>query len=227
VEQHGPHCLLGCDTYNALGGAVELAKASGGIVFPEVPYCWIGGLRAFSGTINLRSRNFVHYLREVVISAHRTGFRRIVIVNCHGGNFYTMRVFARDMWKDDGIPVICLRGVPAGPGRGRGAGEASGMCGGLLILGHPELVEKVRRANEETAVRYANTERGPEPASLRGTRRLGLVGFDYFAENEHVQPGESFEPEVAVRNFEEAGRFTAKLLEDLKTLLAEREKSGR
>jgi len=216
VEQHGPALLLGCDGFGVQGFAAKVAEHAGGTLFPIVPFSWTGGTDYFSGAVSVRSLNFVDYLKAVVRSLWRTGFRRILLMNAHGGNFYTMRAVTRDLLKDDGIPVLCTYGVPRFPEleKVRGAGgEASGMCGGLTVLGRDDLVAAVKKYDEAATAEFGDIRVNHEPESFRRARPLGVIGHDYWHECLHVRPGVPIDEVRAVEMFDLAGKKMVELLE--------------
>lgn len=219
VEQHGPHLLLGCDGFGVQGLATKVAEHSGGSLFPIVPFSWTGGTDYFTGAISTRSSKFVHYLKAVVRSLWRTGFRRILLMNSHGGNFYTMRAVTRDLLKDDGILVLCTYGTPRFPElekvKGVG-GEGSGMCGGLKVLGREDLIDSVKKYNRAAIEEFGDVQVTHEPESCRRARALGVVGHDYWHECLHVRPGPPIDEKGAVERFEVAGKKIAELLEVFK-----------
>lgn len=96
VEQHGQHMPLGTDTILARS-VVEAAAArlNGRILI--LPSAWYGlssHHMHFAGTVTLKAATLMALLEEIVASlvAHR--FRRIVIVNGHGGNSGVLDVVA-------------------------------------------------------------------------------------------------------------------------------------
>ena len=66
--------------------AVEAAEPLGVPVFPVVAYGLTPYFLAFPGSVSLRLETYVHLLRDILDSLHGYGFRRILIVNGHGGN---------------------------------------------------------------------------------------------------------------------------------------------
>jgi len=85
VEQHSG-LSLATDAILAERVAVEATQPAGVPVFPVVPYGLTPYFTAFPGTVTLRLETFAALLRDVLDSLKRGGFRRILIVNGHGGN---------------------------------------------------------------------------------------------------------------------------------------------
>jgi creatinine amidohydrolase len=88
VEQHGRHMPLGTDTM--LAHAVSLAAArrlAGRVaVLPPPWYGFSAHHLRFAGSITLRPETLIALVEDVVTSMVSHGFRRILIVNGHGGN---------------------------------------------------------------------------------------------------------------------------------------------
>jgi creatinine amidohydrolase len=85
TEQHG-QLSLGVDLILAERVSVEAAEPTGVPVYPVMPYGLAPYFLAFPGTVSLRVETLLAVVRDVVASVHRAGFRRILIVNGHGGN---------------------------------------------------------------------------------------------------------------------------------------------
>jgi creatinine amidohydrolase len=85
TEQHAGLSLM-VDAILAERVAVEAAEPLGVPVFPAVPYGLAPYFQAYPGSITLRVDTFVAVVRDVLDSLKRSGFRRILIVNGHGGN---------------------------------------------------------------------------------------------------------------------------------------------
>lgn len=85
TEQHS-HLSLCVDALLAERVSVEAAEPLGVPVFPAVPYGPTPYFTAFPGTVSIRVETLLALVRDIIRSLRRTGFRRILIVNGHGGN---------------------------------------------------------------------------------------------------------------------------------------------
>lgn len=85
TEQHS-YLSLSVDSILSSKLANDVADPLGIPVFPVVPYGLAQQWTAYPGTVTLRIQTYLSVIRDVLDSIHRTGFRRILIVNGHGGN---------------------------------------------------------------------------------------------------------------------------------------------
>ncbi|MBC7634458.1 MAG: creatininase family protein [Acetobacteraceae bacterium] len=85
IEQHAG-LSLAVDMILAERVAVEAAEPLGVPVFPALPFGLAPYFQAFPGSMTLRVETYVAVVRELLDSMKRSGFRRILIVNGHGGN---------------------------------------------------------------------------------------------------------------------------------------------
>ena len=85
VEQHAG-LSLAVDMILAERVAVEAAEPLGVPVFPALPFGLAPYFQAYPGSVTLRVETYVAVVRELLDSMKRSGFRRILIVNGHGGN---------------------------------------------------------------------------------------------------------------------------------------------
>lgn len=82
------HCQLSLCTDCILSERVSLEAAEplGVPVFPALPYGITPYFMAYPGTVTLSVETYARVLREIVESLAMHGFKRIVVVNGHGGN---------------------------------------------------------------------------------------------------------------------------------------------
>ena len=107
LEQHGPHMATGVDIVLGTAVAEETARRLGGPVV-VTPCVWTGLAEhhmEFGGTVTLDFASFSGVLRGVVKSAARHGFRRVMLLNGHGGNAEAVMVAASEFTIEFGIKV--------------------------------------------------------------------------------------------------------------------------
>jgi creatinine amidohydrolase len=85
TEQHG-YLSLGTDNLLAERVALEAAEPLGVPVLPVLPYGLTPAFGAYPGSPSLRAETLIAVLRDVLGSLHAQGFRRLLLVNGHGGN---------------------------------------------------------------------------------------------------------------------------------------------
>ncbi len=85
IEQHA-YLSLATDTLLAERVACEAAEPLGVPVFPAIAYGIAPYFRAYPGSISLRVATLLALVRDVLDGLEGHGFRRILIVNGHGGN---------------------------------------------------------------------------------------------------------------------------------------------
>ena len=100
IEQHGPHLPVDTDA-NSVSTVAERAAGALGpescLVLPTIhwglsPY-WL----PFAGTISLRPETILALMRDIGASVAQHGFRRMIILNGHGGNAGIIAVAATQM----------------------------------------------------------------------------------------------------------------------------------
>jgi len=85
TEQHA-NLSLATDTILAERVAAEAAEPLGVPVLPAIPFGHSPYFLDYPGTVTLRLETLLAVVRDVVTSLHHAGFRRVLIVNGHGGN---------------------------------------------------------------------------------------------------------------------------------------------
>lgn len=158
IEQHGPHLPVGVDAF--LGEIwisamrPKLPSAPPVWLAPPLPYGKSNEHRDFPGTLSLSARS----LRQVVLSQARQlqawGFRRLAVLNTHGGNSAVLTYTLREIQTTLGLRTTLLS-VPASadlPAQERAHGFHAGAWEtSLLLAAAPELVRHERATCEYPA----------------------------------------------------------------------------
>jgi creatinine amidohydrolase len=158
IEIHGPHMPVGTDSKAVYEIAKRAAEKEEAVVLPPLYYAYVPENRHFPGTISLTARTLLSLLEEICDEASRNGFKKILIVNGHGGNNNILRVFLREtLTKRKDYVVYALIG-PLSPIRdlieelfkGRRIGHAGEMetSMGLYLFGDLIKMEDVKREAE-------------------------------------------------------------------------------
>jgi creatinine amidohydrolase len=95
LEKHGPHAPLGSDLIHVREWAARATKKEYAVVFPDYFYGQIYEARHQPGTFALPPRVVWDMLESTCDEIGRNGFKKIVIVNGHGGNPNLLRYFAQ------------------------------------------------------------------------------------------------------------------------------------
>lgn len=111
LEQHGPHLPVEVDTMLGETVARRTAEKAVALGTPTLvlPVLWTGISEhhmSFGGTITLDFAAFSALVEGVVRSVVRHGFRRIVLLNAHGGNENALRSITDDLTPKIGVPIV-------------------------------------------------------------------------------------------------------------------------
>jgi creatinine amidohydrolase len=109
IEQHGPHLPVQVDTL--LAGEVArrtarlLVEHAPVIVLPTI---WSGLAEhhmSLGGTLTLDLRTFLDLVRGIVRSVVRNGFKRILLLNGHGGNMTALNALVGELGAEMALPI--------------------------------------------------------------------------------------------------------------------------
>lgn len=104
IEQHGPHLPIAVDSaisLGVLGKALEQLESD--IPAYALPCLYYGKSNehdGFPGTITLSATTLLLVINEMALSIYRAGFRKLVLMNSHGGQPQIMEIAARDIHQD-------------------------------------------------------------------------------------------------------------------------------
>lgn len=116
IEQHGPHLPVGVDAF--LGEIwtkrliAELPESTSVWLTPALAYGKSNEHRDFPGTLSLSERSLRHAVLAQARQLHAWGFRRIAVLNTHGGNSAVLTYTLREIQTTLGLRTALLS-VPA------------------------------------------------------------------------------------------------------------------
>jgi len=112
IEQHGPHLSVDCDLHFSerfLDMALEqLPEGISLWRLPMIPITKSNEHQGFAGTFWLSAGTLLSLLDDIADGVVRSGFRRLVLWNCHGGNRSLLDVAARDIRARTGLMVFTV-----------------------------------------------------------------------------------------------------------------------
>lgn len=166
IEQHGPHMAVITDTLLCGTVAQRAAEKAAGranvLIAPVLSYGNSHHHRPFAGVLSLSSPNYMAAVTDVLEGLMLSGFRKLIILNGHGGNTDSNAVVALDFvnrldnpvtvataaYWDIARPTIVEKGIMEGsliPGHA-GRFETS-----MVMAIRPELVDQAALAKTEDA----------------------------------------------------------------------------
>jgi len=101
IEQHGPHLPCAVDTIIAAGvvghALARLPDSVPAFGLPPITYGKSDEHLHFQGTLTLTGPTLLATITEIGESVYRSGFRKLLIVNAHGGQPQVMEMAAREL----------------------------------------------------------------------------------------------------------------------------------
>jgi creatinine amidohydrolase len=216
TEEHGPHSPTG-DYLITDAIAEAVARETGDLVAPTIPFSYSEYFRHYPGTITVQAETLRLLLRDVVGSLLDQGFRRVILFNGHNGNGPILQTLIREFRRERGllIPVVAPLGFAQSPALMRELygdnpiGHGGEPVGSMMTYLRPELVD-VGRAEDW----------GTQPFLGQATAALSGITFQghqvMLAVNmEDVTPpsGSLSDPHLASR--ERGERLVTHAIEDL------------
>jgi creatinine amidohydrolase/Fe(II)-dependent formamide hydrolase-like protein len=112
IEQHGPHLPCVTDSLvgqTLLGLALERLPSEAQVwVVPSLCYGKSNEHRPFAGTLTLSAQTLAAVVRDIALSVARAGFKRLVLLNSHGGNPPVLDYIARDLHEETGMQLFSI-----------------------------------------------------------------------------------------------------------------------
>jgi creatinine amidohydrolase len=158
TEQHGPHLPLGADTFimeGYIARVIERLPDELAVLFLPVQNCGLSlEHTGFPGTLSVPAELLISAWTKLCESVHRTGCRKLVLLNSHGGNSAILDIIAHDLRARLGMLVVVASWLRFGAPDGLYSAheQAHGIHAGeietsLMLNFRPELVRKDKAAD--------------------------------------------------------------------------------
>ena len=96
LEQHGPHLPLMTDWAIAAELGRRVAELTGGFLLPALPISTCREQMGKKGSVWMEPTTFYQMMHDIIMSLKTQGFKRVAILQCHGGIFI-MTPLVRDL----------------------------------------------------------------------------------------------------------------------------------
>lgn len=227
LEKHGPHVPIGSDLIHVREWASRATKKEYAVVFPDYFYGQINEARQQPGTFSLPSKVIWDLLEATVDEIARNGFKKIVIINGHGGNPEFIRFFMQSQLnkrrdyalfffepgRDDAFNAKITQMRKSDLANDQHAGEKETS---LISYYRPDLVQMEKAARESSV----NQNRLPLPAYT-------AIGWYAKFPNHYAGEGAKGNPELgkvyADFEIESLAKALKQIKADTKTLQLQKE----
>ncbi|MBB3111623.1 creatinine amidohydrolase [Paenibacillus phyllosphaerae] len=112
IEQHGPHMPVYTDTLigeSFMAAAFDCLPEDAPIwLLPSIGYGKSTEHAGHPGTITLSAKTLMAVLEDIAVSLARSGFRKLLLFNTHGGNADLLGMMAREIRIATGLAVYRL-----------------------------------------------------------------------------------------------------------------------
>jgi creatinine amidohydrolase len=106
VEAHGPHLPLATDVLIPVNIAQKLADAVDSLIAPPINYGVTRSLLGYPGSLTVSSQTFKQYVKDILLSFAKHGFRKVIVINGHGGQMNELKEIAADVWSEAKLRTI-------------------------------------------------------------------------------------------------------------------------
>lgn len=96
LEQHGPHLPIMTDWAIATALGQGVAEKTGGFLIPALPISTCREHMGKKGSVWMEPPTFYQMMTDIILSLKAQGFKKVVILQCHGGIF-VMTPIVRDL----------------------------------------------------------------------------------------------------------------------------------
>jgi creatinine amidohydrolase len=170
IEAHG---VTGLGTDNQIPSSVaeRIAEPVNALIAPAVNYGITKSLLPYPGSVTVNPDTFERYVFEVAASLADAGFKRIVILNGHGGNTETLKNVSTRLYRDKQVFsmvidwwTLCAEEIKQVYGHAGGHGGTDETA--LVQVDHPEDVRQQDYSKELAFTVQPGLAATPFPGSI-------------------------------------------------------------
>ncbi len=107
VEAHGA-AAIGTDNFIPESISAHLAGEVNALIAPTVNYGITKSLYGYPGSITVTPATFKQYIFEILKSFRDVGFKKVILMNGHGGNNAALKECAQEYFRDYGIKIAVI-----------------------------------------------------------------------------------------------------------------------
>lgn len=171
IEAHGA-IPLGTDTLIPEALALRLGPKLNALIAPSIAYGVTNSLLPFPGSTTVSSATFTAYLFEAAAGLVDAGFRRIVLLNGHGGQTGEVAAVVARLWNEKRAYAVAVEwwGFAEKLAAEIYPGTISGHAGveetAMILAIAPALVDGARAGQVRRVARHQGLRARPFPASI-------------------------------------------------------------
>jgi creatinine amidohydrolase len=205
IEKHGAHMPLGTDIYFADQVAKIATEKEYAVVFPTSWAGQINEARHQPGTICYSPKLIWDFLQETLDEMSRNGFKKIIILNGHGGNVDFLRYFTFSQLNTKKDYVVLYFTPTANMMR---AGHADCAEASMIKYSHPNLVKDD----------LANTQSGEKQKGVQLPNQYTGIWWYAIAPNHYLELNttEKIDPILGKKLYNDDASELAELIKQLK-----------
>ncbi len=164
VEQHSIHLPVTVDTLRAEALSRELVESAtehdlSMVRLPTLPYGYSEHHMNYVGTITLSGETYQRVIMEIAQSMAEHGAKRLVLLNCHGGNRPPMKLAGDRIQRDYGVKTFFVHWTDFARERleerfGEDWGHAGDHETSVIELFYPDLVKSDKKEPQTRKARF-------------------------------------------------------------------------
>ena len=192
IEAHGV-APLGTDNMIPVEMARRLAPDLNAIIAPTINYGITRTLLAYPGSLSVAAETFEQYVSEVMFSIADWKFKKLVVLNGHGGHLEQLARAARQVWQAKRIKIAVVHWWTCCDDiveriYGRQGGHAATDENAAIQAFRPDLIHKELYSDQMVYNQPQGFAVYPNPGTILAyTQNAGYLDFDQKKAEEYLE----------------------------------------